>query len=100
MLDSCLPAHVPRRRASDLALVESDDRVVVLHLGHPDRPARILEGSAAVVWHAIDGVSDLDTVVGTVAGQYGLAAEVVAADITSLVEALRADDLLEVEAAA
>lgn len=82
------------RRSADLALVESTDRVVALHLAHLDRPARILEGSTAAIWHAVVGVRTTSEIVNTVAEQYGVAPDEIVEDVIQLLRDLGADALL------
>lgn len=84
-------------RSREIAVVESADRAVLVHLDHPERPARILEGSAAAVWAAIDGGRDAAAVTAFVAAEYGVAPEDIAHDVARLLAGLGADDLVQLE---
>ncbi len=62
------------RHAGSLAVVETEDRVAVLDLEHLADPPRILEGSAAAIWKAVDGVRSAPVVVESVAESFGVQA--------------------------
>ena len=63
------------RRDENLAIVDTGDRVVLLHLGRlKDGGPLVLTGSAAEIWRAIDGESDTEGIVARVAAKFSVAA--------------------------
>lgn len=70
-----------RRHATDLALIESPGRVVVLDLTRLDRPPVVLEGTAAEIWHAVDGVRDDEAICTDLAASYEMLPEQIRADV-------------------
>jgi hypothetical protein len=83
------------RRSPALAAVESPSRVVLLHLDHVDVPARILEDTSAVIWHAIDGLSDSAAIVASVAAQFGIDEAAIHDQVAQFLDDLRAAELVE-----
>jgi hypothetical protein len=83
-------------RSADVAWVGNGERVVVLDLGDPTaaRP-QLMEGPAAAIWRAVDGVRDTDGVVSAVAAAAGLTTDEVAGDVAGFLEQLWAQGLLE-----
>ena len=88
-------ADVVWRRAGRVAVVESTDRVALLNLDRPAEPPRILEGSAATIWWAVDGERATAEVVRSVASSFGLEPAEVEADVVAFVGSLAAVGLLE-----
>lgn len=72
---------VAHKHSAELAVVESPGRVVVLDLTRLDRPPVVLEGTAAEIWHAIDGVRDDETICTDLAASYGMLPEQIRADV-------------------
>ena len=83
-----MPGSEPLRRHPELAVVESADRVTVLHLDHLAEPPLVLSGSGVAVWEAVDGRRTLAEVVEAVAASYGLEVVAVEAEVRVFVEEL------------
>ena len=83
------PRHSPR-----IAWVGEPERVVVLHLDRLDELPLVLTGSGAAIWHAVDGSGDVDEVIRTVAGEFGLPTETVEPDVRAFLEDLAARGLI------
>ena len=83
------------RHTEDVAVVDSGDRVVVLDLASLAVPPRILEGSAAAIWRAVDGERTNSEVVGTVAKSSGVDAAEIEHDVTTFLASLATAGLLE-----
>jgi hypothetical protein len=66
---------------AELAVVASEDRVVVLDLDHPDRPPIVLEGTARAIWSAIADGRTTAEINDAVAHAYGVAPERTFADV-------------------
>ncbi|MCX6399616.1 MAG: PqqD family protein [Propionibacteriales bacterium] len=79
-----------------VAQARSDQRVALLDLDHLDRPAVILEDSAAAIWEAVDGERSETDVVATVADQFGLDPRSITVDVHELLDDLLARELLVV----
>ena len=63
------------RRDENLAIVDTGDRVVLLHLGRlTDGGPVVLTGSALEIWRAIDGECDTDGIVSRVAARFSVEA--------------------------
>jgi len=77
------------QRATSTAYVEAPARVVVLDLGHLDRPPYVFEGSAAQVWACLDGIRTEDEIVTDLADAYDVSPEVVSGDVRRFVDRLR-----------
>ncbi len=88
-------ADVVWRRAGGLAVVESTDRVALLNLDRLAEPPRILEGSAATIWWAVDGERATAGVVRAVASSFGMEPADVEADVVAFLGSLAAVGLLE-----
>jgi hypothetical protein len=84
--------HSPR-----VAWVGEEGRVVVLHLDRLEELPVVLSGSGAAIWHAVDGSSDADEVVLTVADEFGLPTEAVAADVRAFLDDLATRGLITTE---
>jgi hypothetical protein len=83
------------RRSPALAAIEAPSRVVLLHLDHVDVPARILEDTSAVIWHAIDGLRDGAAIVSAVADTFGVDEDAIHDQVTRFLDDLRAAELVE-----
>ena len=83
------------RHRADLAVVDSDDRVVVLDLHQLAVPPRILEGSAAEIWRTLDGVRPTSTVVTEVGRSFGVEPSDVEADVVAFLGSLASAGLIE-----
>ena len=63
------------RRDENLAIVDTGDRVVLLHLGRLSEGGPVvLTGSALEIWRAIDGECDTDGIVTRVAARFSMEA--------------------------
>lgn len=82
-------------KGDDVAVASSPQRVTLLDLAHLERPPVVLEGSAAVIWHAIDGERDLPGIVDAVAEEVGVEADVVHDDVVAFVDQLVGLGLLQ-----
>lgn len=71
-------------------MVDGDTRVVVLGLADPAtaRPL-VMEGPAAAIWHALQDPGTTAQVIERVAGDFGLPATEVEADVTAFIVELR-----------
>lgn len=92
--DHRAPAPVWRRSPA-LAAIEAPSRVVLLHLDHIDVPARILEDTSAVIWHAIDGLRDSAAIVSAVADRFGIDEDIIRDQVARFLDDLRAAELVE-----
>ena len=92
--DHRAPAPVWRRSPA-LAAIEAPSRVVLLHLDHVDVPARILEDTGAVIWHAIDGLRDSAAIVSAVAEEFGIDETMIHDQVAQFLDDLRAAELVE-----
>lgn len=59
------------RRSSDIAVVEHEDRIVALDLCRPADPPVVLDGTAGVIWHLLEGVETEARLVAVVARTFG-----------------------------
>ncbi|WP_370290697.1 PqqD family protein [Nocardioides sp.] len=75
-------------KGDDVAVASSPQRVSLLDLAHLDRPPVVLEGSAAIIWKAIDGERDLEGVVAAVADEVFVEADVVRDDVLTFIDQL------------
>ena len=80
--------HGVWQRSPALAVIESEDRVAVVDLDRPGAPPRILEGSAAMVWAAIDGTRTTAQVVDEVTGSHAGPAAALEAGVLSFLSDL------------
>jgi hypothetical protein len=60
------------RRSEDIAVVEHDDRVVVLNLDDLGSAPVVLEGTAAVIWRLLDQADTEATLVAAVAEAFDI----------------------------
>ena len=84
-----------RRRTTDLAVVEAEDRISVLDLAALERPPVILEGTAMEIWRLLDGGLDESGLVATLASAYGVGDGAVEADVSAFLKTMSDLDLLE-----
>jgi hypothetical protein len=84
---------VPRHRPG-VAFVVSQDRVALLDLDQPDAPASVLEGTAALIWLAIDGVRTTEGIAEHVAAAHRAPPSVVGPDVAAFVAELVARGLV------
>jgi hypothetical protein len=82
------------QRSPRVAAIESPDRVAFVHLDHVAAPPRMLEGSGAVIWSAIDGVSDEDEIIAAVAESFGVERHTIDSDVIRFIDELHAADLI------
>jgi hypothetical protein len=71
-----------------LAAVSSEGRVAILDLDDLAEPPRILEGTAAAIWSAVDGARTTSLLVAAVAEEFGLTAAEVRTDVVEFLEYL------------
>lgn len=83
------------RHSGRAAVVDSGDRIALLDLDHLADPPRVLEGSAAAIWRAVDGVRTTPMVVESVAGSYGVPPAELEADVLAFLDSLATAGLLE-----
>jgi hypothetical protein len=76
-------------RATSAAYVESEERVVVLDLDHPELPPYVFEGSGAQIWACVDGDRTEAEIVADLAEGFEVPVEVVAPDVRRFVDRLR-----------
>ena len=88
-------AEVVWQHAETLAVIESDDRVALLDLKRPSDPPRVLEGSAAAIWKAVDGERPVSDVVDAVAEAFEVEASDVRGDVQDFLGSLASAGLLE-----
>ena len=69
------------RRSADIAVVEHDDRVVVLNLDDIAAAPVVLEGTAAIIWHLLEGEDSEVRLVGEVARAFQVHPADVRADV-------------------
>jgi hypothetical protein len=69
------------RRAEDIAVVEREDRVVVLNLDDLASPPVVLEGTAATIWRLLDQADTEATLVAAVAEAFDLVPATVREDV-------------------
>ena len=74
--------------ADDVAVVESEERLVALNLRRPAQPPVGLSPTAASIWHAVDGHRTGAEVVAQIADLWGTAAERIHTDVERLLERL------------
>jgi len=88
-------AEATWRRSPDVALVEHDDRVVLLDLADPvsARPL-VLEGPAVAVWRALRQPGTSREVAGRVAADVGLPAAEVEGDVATFLAELASHGLV------
>ncbi|GAB3855697.1 hypothetical protein GCM10028801_11720 [Nocardioides maradonensis] len=77
-----------------VAVSMTGDRVTLLDLDRLELPPLVLEGSAASVWRAIDGVSSVDAICDDLADAYELPVSTISADVVALLEDLVGRGLL------
>lgn len=77
------------RRASDIAVVDHEDRVVALNLTRPADPPVVLEGTAATIWHLMDQDGHEEALIAAVARAFGQYEVDVAADVHAFLSHLR-----------
>lgn len=90
-------SHGPLVRHPELAVVDTEDQVVLLRLETLAAPPVVLDDSGADIWRLIDGQRDLDALVGDVAACYGVGPTQVHEDVSSFVAGLRRNGLLAPE---
>jgi hypothetical protein len=85
-------------RSEDVAVVASDERVVVLDLSDPAtaRPL-VMEGPGAAIWRALDEPGTTAEVSARVAADFGIPAAEVRADVESFLSLLEAQGLVRIE---
>lgn len=76
------------RRSSELAVVDSGDRVAVLNLERLAQPPAVMEGTGAAVWQAIGDGGTLAEVTARVAATYEVPPAAIEADVAAFVESL------------
>lgn len=81
-------------RSPDLAVVESEGRVAVLHLAHLGRDPLILEGTAHAIWRALTAYDDLDALNAAVAADFGMDPADTRDQVLSFLESLEAAGVL------
>ncbi|WP_139977431.1 hypothetical protein [Nocardioides litoris] len=74
------------RRATEVAWVESADRVVVCRLDEPGADPLVLAGSAAVLWLALGDGLALDALVAEAAAAYDESLDVVGPGVRAWVD--------------
>ena len=96
MADELVPVEPTWRRSPDVAVVEHDDRVVLLALADPAtaRPL-VLEGPAVAVWRALAEPGTTGEVAGRVAADVGLPAADVEGDVATFLTELAGHGLVE-----
>lgn len=82
------------RHKGDVAVVDSGDRIAVLDLASLADPPRILEGSAAAIWRAVDGGRAAPEVVESVAESFGVETAEIEADVVTFLLSLASAGLL------
>jgi hypothetical protein len=75
--------------ATSAAYVESDERVVVLDLDHPELPPYVFEGSGAQIWACVDGDRTEAEIVADLAEAFEVPVQVVGPDVRQFVDRLR-----------
>lgn len=85
------------RRARPLAELDSADRVVVLRLDDRECTPHVLRGTAAAIWHEIDGRRTPDAICEALAEAYRTSLETVRADVLACLDVLRSAGLLDPE---
>ncbi len=88
-------AAVVWRHARSLAVVESPDRVALVDLARLAEPPRVLEGSAAVIWQAVDGERTPAEVVRSVAASFEAEPGDIEVDVVAFLESLADAGLIE-----
>lgn len=76
---------------------DNDDRVAIVALTPVLQTARLLTGSGAAIWRIVaegSGTLSTDEVTRAVAEQFAVEPEVVASEVASFLEGLRAEGLL------
>jgi hypothetical protein len=91
MSDSWLDAH-PAPRPDGLIVHVLDGEAVIF--SEHDQQLHHLDPIATCVWGLLDGATPLSVTVAELAEAFGVAAEVVTADVRTLVETLLSADLL------
>jgi hypothetical protein len=69
------------RRSADVAVVEHDDRVVLLDLSDPAAAPVVLDGTAAVLWRLLEDVDTEARLAGAVAREFQVHPSSVRGDI-------------------
>lgn len=85
------------RRTSPLAELDSPDRVVVLHLDDRGCTPHVLHGTAAAIWHEIDGRRTPDAICEILAEAYQAPVTAVRDDVLACLGVLRSAGLLAQE---
>lgn len=76
------------------AVVEEADRVIVLELTRPESRPLVLEGTAAAIWHRIDGARATDDIVRTLADELGISTDAIRSDVEDFLARLENELLL------
>ncbi|GAB7002831.1 hypothetical protein JCM18899A_03020 [Nocardioides sp. AN3] len=82
------------RRPDGLAVVEGDQRTVILDLSAPERPPFVLTGAGTAIWAAVDGTRSASEIVSTVAAEHGLEDGAVDHDVRAFLADLAARGLV------
>lgn len=84
------------RRSPEVAVVERPDHAVILNLRNLDEPEPIhLDGTALIIWRAIDGQRDRAEIVAAVASVYGVDSTDVEFDVTTFLSDLERRALVD-----
>jgi len=91
------PPGAALRRTPSLAQIDSEDRVVVLRLDDRECTPHVLHGTAAMIWHAIDGHRTAEAISAALAAAHQAPVATVRADVESCLDVLRTVGLIEPE---
>lgn len=76
------------------AVVEGNDRVVVLELEHVGSRPIVLEGTAFTIWNEIDGSSDTDAIVLRLSDDLGFPPDQIRPDVERFLTRLQKEHLI------
>ncbi|MCC2030742.1 PqqD family protein [Microbacterium allomyrinae] len=102
MTAEVLPVHhgepaVPVRRAAALAIVDSDDRLVVLRLDDERCEPHVLRGTAIALWREIDGERSADAIIEALVERFDADFGTVRRDVLACLDTMRRTGLIERE---
>ncbi|MGH3332593.1 MAG: PqqD family protein [Nocardioidaceae bacterium] len=77
------------QQADDIAVVDNDERVVILALGRPGEPPVVLSGSGARIWRCLDASCSQEQLVDRVAETYAVERDRIRAEVESFLAELQ-----------
>lgn len=75
--------------ADEIAVVDNDERIVILALDRPDEPPVVLSGSAARIWRCIDGGCTEEQLAARVSETYAVERDRIRAEVEAFLAELQ-----------